>query len=198
MRAAAVIFLVVATGSFLDGEPTSPDPSTFDVEPPLLIPNRSDETPVEPKTPDASPGGDLAKLEKEFNRAKRSAASAERFCKMGALSRVEAEQRILRFIHAESDLANARLAAAKEEMLQKQNESAAGETAREKVSQTENSLALAIEAAHAAAATRARADVDAAEANVQRQKKLLAFGRARKSDVARAEQKLADLKAGKN
>lgn len=198
MRVAAVVFLVIATGSFGAGESPSQDPSTFDIEPPLLIPNRSDDEPVETKTQAASPEGDIAKLEKEFDRAKKSATSAERFCKIGALSKVEVEQRTLRLARLESDLANARLALAKDEMLKKQAETAAGENAKANSSQVENTLALAIEAAHLAAANRDRAEVDAAEANVQRQKKLLAFGRVRKSDVARAEQKLADLRAGKN
>ena len=75
---------------------------------------------------------------------------------------------------------------------------AAGEIAKEDLAEIESALARAIEAAHAAGAKREHAELEAAEANVQRQEKLLAFGRARKSDVARAEQKLAELKAQKN
>jgi len=170
---------------------------SFDVEPPLLIPNRSDE-PLPAKAA-ASPvqDVDLARLEKDFQRAKRNAAGVERFCKIGALSKVEAEQRALRAVRLESNLANARLAQAKEG-LQKEKQLAASEISKEDLAQAESALALAIETAHAAAAKRQRAELEAAEANVHRQEKLLALGSARKSDVSRAEQKLAELKAEKN
>jgi len=45
---------------------------------------------------------------------------------------------------------------------------------------------------------REHAEIEAAETNLRRQRKLLALGSARKSDVVRAEQKLAELKAPKN
>jgi len=66
------------------------------------------------------------------------------------------------------------------------------------MAQTETNLALAIEAAHGASMKREQADIAAAEANVHRQEKLLALGSARKTDVERAVQKLAELKAQKN
>jgi hypothetical protein len=192
---------VVATAmAALAADKPPPDDSdvSFDVEPPLLIPNRSDE-PLPAKAA-ATPAQDvdLARLEKDFQRAKRNAASVERFCKIGALSKVEAEQRALRAIRLESDLANARLAQAKEEMLQQEKQLAAGEISKEDLAQTQSALALMIETAHAVAAKRERAELEAAEANVHRQEKLLAVGSARKSDVTRAEQKLAELKAQKD
>jgi hypothetical protein len=192
---------VVATAlAALAADEPPPDDSdvSFDVEPPLLVPNRSDE-PL-PASAAAAPSADvdLARLEKDFQRAKRNAAGVERFYKIGALSKVEAEQRALRAIRLESDLAKARLARAKEELLQKEKQLAAGETSKEDFAQTESAVALAIEAARATAAKRERAELEAAEANVHRQEKLLARGSARKSDVSRAEQKLAELKAWKN
>ncbi len=197
MRAAALLMGFVAITLFAQ-EPNK-DPDSFDIEPPLLIPNREDEQLSNSKTSPASPRDvDLAKLEKEFERAKRNAASAERLCRIGALSKLEAEQRVLRCVHLEFDLANARLVCAKEEMLKKEKQLTAGEIAKTDVTPTETSLALAIEAAHAAAAKREQAEMAAAEANVHRQEKLLALGSARKSDVARAEQKLADLKSRKD
>lgn len=197
MRAAAITLLFL--GARLFGQNESPDPSSFEIEPPILIPDRHDRVSAEAKPEASSADVDLAKLEKEFERAKRSATNAEHFCKIGALSKVEVEQRILRLAHLESELANARLILAKEEMLQQPKEpQASHESKKESSSPVEANLALAIEAAHTAAANRERTEIEAAEANVQRQKKLLSFGRARKSDVARAEQELADLKAQKN
>ncbi len=195
LRGAALLFGLVATTLFAQ-EPNK-DPDSFDIEPPLLIPNRTDEQ-LAKAAPSPAREVDLAKLEKEFERAKRSAAGAERFCKIGALSKLEAEQRALRLVHLEFDLANARLVCAKEEMLEKEKQLTAGEIAKTDLRQTEASLALAIEAAHAATAKREQAEVEAAEANVHRQEKLLALGSARKSDVERATQKLAELKSQKN
>jgi hypothetical protein len=171
---------------------------SFEIEPPLLIPNRSDAPLPASAAVAPAPDVELARLEKDFQRAKRNAAGIERFCKIGALSKVEAEQRTLRAIRLESDLANARLAQAKEEVLQEEKQLAAGEISKGDFAQTESALALAIETAHAVAAKRERAELEAAEANVHRQEKLLALGSARKSDVSRAEQKLAELKAQKN
>jgi len=197
MRGTALLLGFVAITLFAQ-EPNK-EPDSFDIEPPLLIPNRGDESLPEAKpATSAARDVDLGKLEKEFERAKRLATGAERLCKIGALSKLEAEQRALRLIHLEFDLANARLLVAKEEMVAKEKQLSDGEIAKTDLGQTESALALAIEAAHAATLRREQADIDAAEANVHRQEKLLALGSARKSDLERALQKLAELKALKN
>ena len=197
MRRVIALLLTISAVVFVESKATSPDPDSFDVEPPVLIPNRDNEKAATTE-PSSARDVDLAKLEKEFERAKRSIAGLDRLLKIGALSKVEVEQRRLRIVHLEFDLANARLVAAKEKMLEKDGQLSAGEIAKADVTPTENSLALAIEAAHAASTKRQQADIDAAEANVHRQEKLLALGSARKSDVARAAQKLAELRAQKN
>ena len=189
IRRGAFISLFVATTLFAQ------DPDSFDIEPPLLIPNRGDEQNIEKADSAAVHDVDLAKLEKEFARAKRNSAGLDRLLKIGALSKLEVEQRQLRFIHLEFDLANARLLAAKQQMLAKDKELRSGETAKTEVTSTENDLARAIEAAHVAITKRKQAEIDAAEANVHRQEKLLALGSARKSDVERAVQKLVALKS---
>jgi outer membrane protein TolC len=172
---------------------------SFEVEPPLLIPDRSNEP-----LPDAGPAPksvsnvDPDRLEKQLERAKKSAAGAERLYKIGVLAKVEVEQRALRVVRLESDLENARLARAKEEIAQQEQKLAAGEISKADLAQTEAELARAIEIAHAAAKNRQRAEVEAAEINLRRQQKLLALGSGRKSEVNRAEQELAELKAPKN
>ena len=172
---------------------------SFEVEPPLLIPNRSNEP-----LPDAGAAGkstsnvDPHRLEKQLERAKKGAAGAEHLYKIGVLAKVELEQRALRVVRLESELENARLARAKEELTQQEQKLAAGEISKADLSQTEAGLARAIEAAHAAAEKRQRAEIEAAERNVRRQQKLLAVGSGRKSEVNRAEQKLAELKAPKD
>jgi|SRR5215471_1928531 hypothetical protein len=194
VRGSALLLGLLATTLF--AQDPSQDPDSFDIEPPLLIPNRADEKvaktePSQPRTVD------LAKLEKEFERAKRNSAGLDRLLKIGALSKLEVEQRKLRVVHLEFQLAEARLVAAKENMLDKDKKLSTGEIAKAEVTPAESNLALAIQAAHTAHAKSDQADVEAAEANVHRQEKLVALGSARKKDVDRALQKLADLKSSK-
>lgn len=196
MRRAIALLISIGSIAFAGEKPSDPDPDTFDVEPPLLIPDRNHEPSSDS---DASPRAvDLAKLEKQFERAKRNLAGLDRLLKIGALSKLEVEQRRLRVVHLEFELANARLIAAKEQMLQKDHQVSSGEIAKTDVTPTENNLALAIAAAHTAGAKREQADIDAAEANVHRQEKLLALGSARKKDLQRAVEKLEQLRAEKN
>jgi hypothetical protein len=178
--------------------PKSDDIDSFDIEPPLLIPNLvRDKTPTVAKdTP--SPIVDPDRLEIELERAKRNAKSAERLFKIGALAKAEAEQRVLRVARLQSDLETARLARAKDELAAQQRRLAAGEISQAELSGAESTLARAIEASHTAAAARERAELDAAQLNVERQRKLLALGSGRKSEVSRAEEKLAELKTPKD
>jgi hypothetical protein len=178
----------------VDELPPEEADDSFDIEPSLLIPNRSDE-PL-PATP--APDGDVERLEKHLERAKRNAAGAERLCKIGVLAKVEVEQRLLKVVRCESDLANARLARAKEELVAQESQVAAGEIVKDELEAAQAALAQLTEAAQIAAAKCERAELDAAEANLRRQEKLLRLGSAHKSDVNRAEQKLAELKAPKN
>jgi len=196
MRCAVALLLTLNTVVFADDKTDNPDPGAFDVEPPLLIPERDQ---GQPSDPEKAPRRDvdLAKLEKQLERAKRNIAGLDRFLKMGALSKLEVEQRKLRVVHLEFELANARLVAAKEQMLETDKQRNAG-LPRANVTPAENNLAFAIQAAHAANAKRESADIEAAQANVDRQRKLLALGSARKKDVDRAVQKLADLKSQRN
>jgi len=148
-------------------ENKSEEPDSFDVEPPILKQNLSDEP---------LPNGDLARLEKKM----------------------EVEQRLVKVVRFESDLANARVARAKEELGEKESQLATGEITRDELESIKTALAQLTEAAQAATAKRERAELEAAEANLRRQQKLLKLGIGQKSDVTRAEEKLAELKAQKN
>src|ERR1700704_3715492 len=78
---------------------------SFEIEPPLLIPNRSNEPLPDVATAGKSaPNLDPDRLGKELERAKKSAAGAERLFKIGVLAKVEAEQRALRVVRLQSDL----------------------------------------------------------------------------------------------
>src|SRR5207244_17834 len=75
-----------------EGLPKEEPDESVEVEPPLLIPNRSNEplsdavgaTKLEPRL-------DPDRLEKDLERAKKSAVGAERLFKIGALAKVEVE-----------------------------------------------------------------------------------------------------------
>jgi hypothetical protein len=167
----------------------SEEPESFDVEPPILKQNLSDEP---------LPNGDMARLEKQLQRAKQNAAGAERLYKIGVLAKMEVEQRLLKVIRCESDLANARVARAKEELAERDSQLATGEITRDELESIKTALAQLTEAAQVATAKRERAELEAAEANLRRQQKLLKLGIAGKDDVDRAQEKLAELKAPKN
>ena len=167
----------------------SEEPDSLDVEPPILKQNLSDEP---------LPDGDMARLEKQLQRAKQNAAGAERLYKIGVLAKMEVEQRLLKVTRGESDLANARVARAKEELAEKESQLATGEITKDELESIKTALAQLTEAAQVATAKREQAELEAAEANLRRQQKLLKLGIAGKDDVDRAQEKLAELKAPKN
>jgi len=167
----------------------SEEPDSFDVEPPILKQDLSDEP---------SPNGDMARLEKQLARAKQNSAGAERLYKVGVLAKAEVEQRLLKVVRCESDLANARVARAKEELAEKESQLATGEITRDELESMKTALAQLTEAAQAATAKRERAELEFAEANLRRQQKLLKLGIGQKADVTHAEEKLAELKSQNN
>src|SRR5882762_5429642 len=186
----ALFALAIAVwGADQSADNKSEEPDSFDVEPPILKQNLSDEP---------LPDGDLARLEKQLERAKQNAAGAERLYKIGVLAKMEVEQRLLKVIRFESNLADARVARAKEELAEKESQLATGEITRDELESIKTALAQLTEAAQVATAKRERAELEAAEANLSRQQKLLKLGIAGKSDVDRAQEKLAELKAQKN
>ncbi|MGB9474005.1 MAG: hypothetical protein WCE87_02925 [Candidatus Udaeobacter sp.] len=184
-----VVLAMAAWGADQSAGNKSEEPDSFDVEPPILKQNLSDEQ---------LPDDDVARLEKQLERAKKNAAGAERLWKIGVLAKMEVEQRSLKVVRCESDLANARVARAKEEFAEKESQLATGEITRDELESMRTALAQLTEAAQVATAKRERAELEAAEANLRRQQKLLKLGIAGKDDVDRAQEKLAELKAPKN
>jgi len=197
LRDVALLAVIAATTVFAQDNGTKQETDSFDVEPPLLVPNRADaELPDTASSEAGTPDVDLAKLEKDFERAKRNAAGAEHLYRIGVISQVELEQRALRVLRLEADLAESRLERAKDQAAAVSSVMVNGQAVNDE--RTKADLAQLTQAAQAAAAKRERAELDVAEANLHRQQELLAVGSARKSDVARAEQQLAELKGQKN
>jgi len=173
-------------GSVCAGEEALPqDPEeALEIDPPVLIESRGADGTLVLKGagPVTDSDQELAKLEKDLARAKRSAEGADRMFRSGIIAKAEAEARVLKVVQLEAKLADARLATAKRK---------AGE---ESVAEAdEAAVAQAAEAARRATEERKRAELEAALRNLQRQQKLLALGSGRKADVNRAEQKLAEL-----
>ena len=177
-----------------DQSSNSDEPGEFDIEPPILKQNLSNE----PLSSKASPEAEVARLEKQFQLAKQIAASAARLYKIGVLSKAEMEQRLLKVIQCECNLAIARLAFCEQQIAGLESLVASGENAKDELAQARADLAQLTEAAEIATAKRERAELEAAELNLRRQQKLLKLGVARESDVTRAEEKLAELRSQKN
>jgi hypothetical protein len=172
--------IVAAAPAFSLGEPELPgqsDSLPSDIEPPLLSQNlASDDSTLDPRSPSA--------IENDLAQARKRAASADRLFRAGIIAKVEAEQRVLRVVQLEAMLAEARLEEARK---------AAAETGK-----SESEIADIAEAARIAREQCHRAEIEAALRNLERQKKLLAVGSAHKSDVNRAEEKLAELQRPAN
>lgn len=159
----------------------------LEIDPPLLIQARNADGSFVLAGPPATPAPppDIAKLEKDLARAKRNASGADHLYRIGAISKVDAEERGLRVIRLEAKLADARLQLVKRDAEQADESDAKPDL--------ETSVTQAEEAAAHAAAEKKQAEIEAAFRNLQRQQKLLALGSGHKSDVNRAEQKLAEL-----
>ena len=175
-----------------DQSSNSGEPGEFDIEPPILKQNLSDEL-AEAGTPD----GDIARCEKKLERAKKSASGAERLWKIGVLAKVEVEQRALKVIKCEAELAVARVAQGKEIVAEQESRAASGEITKQELDVAKAALAQSVEAEQKAIAKRESAEVEFAEANLRRQQRLLKLGSAHKADVTNAEEKLAELKGPK-
>lgn len=196
MRAVAlpVMLLTSALIALAADQPNDSDePGEFDIEPPILKQNLSDEL-----AEAGSPEGDVARCEKKLERSKRNAAGAERLWRIGVLAKVEVEQRALKMIKCETELATARVAQAKGIVAEQESRVASGESTKQELEVAKTALAQLIEAEQKAVAKRETAELEFAEANLRRQQRLLKLGSAHKSDVTNAEEKLAELKGPKN
>jgi hypothetical protein len=176
--------------------PEQDDYESIEVEPPILLPNR--QLPADKPVETQRAGRDPVELEKQLERAKRAAADAQLLFKKGVLSKMEVELRELRIVRIQAELENAKFQRARAELDIQQARREKGEITKEQLTVTEQDVQSAKAAAERASGARNRAEIAAAEANVRRQRKLAELGSARASDVARAEQKLADLKAATN
>jgi hypothetical protein len=200
MRLLAFWLVIFGAASVLAQEELPTDPNEpIDIEPPLLIqevPNRgplestSGPAPVNQLDPDV--------IQITLEKAKKNAASGERLFRSGVIAKVDAENRVLKVIRLEADLANARLEVAKQNVASQQGRFDAAEIPASELESAKSTLAAAMNEVALATAQREKAELEAALLNLRRQKKLLAVGSGRKSEVSRAEEKVTALQQQKN
>lgn len=168
--------------------PKSDENEALEIEPPLLIQNGALLPPViaDVSRPETQP----ERLQMLLERAKQNAASGERLWRSGVIAKIQAEERLLKVVRLEADLAVALLERAKAEAGLRHERA---ETGKSKPTELDQSVAAASETARNAVARRDRAELESAETNLRRQQKLMALGSARKADVERAAEKLARL-----
>jgi len=198
MRFFAFTISLFLAASVLGEEELPQDPTEpLDIEPPLLIQEIPSRELVQ-STPGLAADPDPERVLIALEKAKKNAASGERLFRSGVIAKVEAENRALKVVRLEADLANARLEIARQNVASQQARYDAVEIPAAELELAKSALAVATTEAASAAAQREKAELEAALLNLNRQKKLLAMGSGRKSEVSRAEEKVAALQQQKN
>lgn len=193
--AMAVVFVVCA-GIVSAQEELPKDPEEpMEIEPPLLIQEAPNQNVVyaRPDSPDAKAQPDPEQIAASLEKAKKSAVSGERLFKAGIIAKVDAENRALKVIRLEAELAEAKLELAKENVTAQQTRLEAGEITQSEMDAANAMAVAAMKDAESAVAKKDKAELDAAMLNLKRQQKLLAMGSGRKSEVTRAQEKVSAL-----
>ena len=187
----------LSLSSLLAQEVPKSDDESVDIEPPLLVkPWEQERAPDDSSENAVAVPLDAAKLAQRLEGAKRSSAATPRLVKSGVLSKFEAEQRAVRVVRLESELAEARMISAQQQLTSLKARFLAGQVSQPEVDAATTALTQATAAAQTAETKYHKAQLDAAELNLRRQRQLLKLGSAHKSDVAHAEEKLAQLQQG--
>ena len=196
MRFIALPFVVVFAATLSAQEELPKDPEqSMDIEPPLLIQETPNQNIVSnaPAVAESNPEADIERLTASLEKARKSAASGERMYKSGIIAKVDAENRALKVVRLEAELAQAKLDLAKQNVVAGQAQLEAGEISDSDIEAAKTAELTATKEAELAAAKKDKAEMDKALLNLQRQKKLLAMGSGRKSEVNRAQEKVSAL-----
>jgi hypothetical protein len=196
MRFIALLFATAfaATVAAQEELPKNPE-EAMDIEPPLLIQESPNQNIVytTPGGPEQKPQPDPDQIAASLEKAKKGAAAGERMYKSGIIAKVDAENRALKVVRLEAELAQAKLEVAKQNVVAQQARLEAGEISQAEVDATQLLAAAAMREAESVMAKKEKAELDAAMLNLQRQKKLLAMGSGRKAEVNRAQEKVSAL-----
>jgi hypothetical protein len=196
MRWFALLFVLAFAATLPAEEQLPTDPSEpMDIEPPLLIQESPNQNIVytSPDIPDPKPAPDLDQLAASLEKARKSAASGERLYKGGIIAKVDAENRALKVIRLEAELAAGKLEFAKQNVAAQEARLEAGEISETEVEAARTNELAATKEAETSLAKKEKAELDAAVINLQRQKKLLAMGSGGKAAVNRAQEKVSAL-----
>jgi hypothetical protein len=196
MRWFALLFVLAFAATLPAEEQLPTDPSEpMDIEPPLLIQESPNQNIVytSPDTADPKPAPDLDQLAASLEKARKSAASGERLYKGGIIAKVDAENRALKVIRLEAELAAGKLEFAKQNVAAQEARLEAGEISETEVEAARTNELAATKEAETSLAKKEKAELDAAVINLQRQKKLLAMGSGGKAAVNRAQEKVSAL-----
>ena len=196
VRWIALPFVVVLAATLSAQENLPKDPEQpMDIEPPLLIQETPNQNIVynTPATPEQKPAADVDQLTASLEKARKSAASGERMYKSGIIAKVDAENRALKVVRLEAELAQAKVELAKENVEAEQARLESGEIPESEIDAAKSAEVAATKEADLAVARKDKAELDEALLNLQRQKKLLAMGSGRKSEVNRAQEKVSAL-----
>lgn len=196
LRRIALPFVIgfAATLAAQEDLPKNPE-EPMDIEPPLLIQESPNQNVVyaRPDAPDQQPAPDPDRIAASLEKARKSAAAGERLYKGGIIAKVDAENRVLKVIRLEAELAEAKLELAKQNVAVQQARLEAGEISDSEVEAAKSAELAAMKDAETAGAKKEKAELDAAELNLRRQQKLLAMGSGRKAEVNRAQEKVSAL-----
>lgn len=174
--------------------PKDPD-QPMEIEPPLLIQEAPNQNVVytRPDAAEQKPARGADEIAASLEKARKTAASGERLYKAGIIAKVEAENRALKVIRLEAELAQANLELTKQTVVEQQARLEAGEISESDAEAARSAELAATKAAEVAIAKKEKAELDAAVLNLHRQQKLLAMGSGRKSEVSRAQEKVSAL-----
>jgi len=196
MRWIALPLVLVFAAALPAQEELPQDPEQpMDIEPPLLIQESPNQNIVytSPGAAEQKPAPNVDELTASVEKARKSAVSGERLYKAGIIAKVEAENRALKVIRLEAELAIAKLELAQQNVIDEKARLEAGEISQSDAEAARSAELAATKEAELAIAKKDKAELDAAVLNLQRQKKLLAMGSGRKSEVNRAQEKVSAL-----
>ena len=159
---AYVAIVSLSLSSLLAQEVPKSDDESFDIEPPLLVKPWEPQSAPDDSGEDAVPL-DAAKLAQRLEGAKKSAAATPRLVKRGVLSKFEAEQRALRVVRLESELAMAQMISAQQQLTSLKARFLAGQVSQPEVDAATTAVTQASAAAQEAGAKYHKAQLDAAE-----------------------------------
>jgi hypothetical protein len=183
----AVVAALVGAALQAQDLPKQGSGNGLDFEPNLML-----EPPLPTPAP-SSPADEVKQLQAQLLIAQQRAAASEGLYKEGILAKVEVEERAIRVLQIEEELAAAQAALAAESAIAVKKSFDAHQATQASLDAANAALKAAQENAKTAAARFAKAELDEAILDLQRKRKLYAEGVATKTELELAEDRVALL-----